>query len=118
MAIDILPDSRARETRGVTRSPLGNLVPIYCANCGCPMGDVNESMITFAFALCQPCSETYGDDAHFYKEPDHVFWARCEEATREAGLTTPEEIAREIERGGNPIATLAAEWDAKMRKIT
>jgi hypothetical protein len=118
MAFDILPDSRARETRGSIRSPLGNLIPVHCANCGKPWGKVNETDLTFAFALCDKCAETYGDDAHFYKEPDAVFWARCEEATAEAGISTPEEIAREIERGSNPIATLAAEWAAKLRKVT
>jgi len=118
MANDILPDSRAREVRGSIRSPLGNLIPVHCANCGKPWGRVNEKDLTFAFALCDKCAETYGDDAHFYAEPDSVFWARVEEASKEAGITTPEQIAAAIESGANPIATLANEWHAKLRKVT
>lgn len=116
MAFDILPDSRARETRGSIRSPLGNLIPVHCANCGRRWGMVNEKNLTFAFALCTPCSEIYGDDAHFYKEPDHVFWERCAEAMAEAHVETPEEVAALIEAGGNPIATLAADWAARVRQ--
>lgn len=37
---------------------------------------VPERMITFAFALCNSCAETYGDPAHFYLEPDSLFWER------------------------------------------
>jgi hypothetical protein len=118
MSVDILPDSRARETRGSIRSPLGNLIPVHCANCGKPWGMVNEKDLTFAFALCDACAETYGDDAHFYKEPDAEFWARCEGEQSEAGIKTPEQLAEKIMQGGNALATLAAEWDAKMRRIT
>jgi hypothetical protein len=118
MADDILPDSRARVVRGSTRSPLGNIIPVHCANCGKPWGMVNEKDMTFAFALCQPCADVYGDDAHFYKEPDAAFFARVAAETEAAGLTTPEAIAAKIEEGGNALATLAAEWDAKLRKIT
>lgn len=118
MSVDILPDCRTTVVRGVTRSPMGNLVQIYCANCGTHMGMVNEKQITFAFALCQPCADVFGHDAHFYQEPDAEFFARCAHELAEAEITTPEEVATAVEAGGNPIATLAAEWNAKMRRIT
>lgn len=118
MSDHVLPDSRARVVRDSIRSPLGNLVPVHCANCGTPWGRVNEKDLTFAFCLCTPCSEKFGDDAHFWKEPDAAFFARVAEAQQELGVTTPEDVARTIEAGGNSLATLAAEWDAKLRKIT
>lgn len=51
-------------------------IPLYCANCGRRGGMVPERMITFAFYLCDPCAETHGHPAHFYVEPDVVFWDR------------------------------------------
>lgn len=93
---DFLPESRAREKRGVVRSAEhGNLIPIYCANCGTEWGLVPEHHVTFAFALCDPCSETHGDVAHTYKEPDSVFWERVQNAERESDLS---KIAREWEK--------------------
>lgn len=118
MSKDILPDSRARVVRGSVRSPHGNLVPVHCANCGKPWGMVNEKDMTFAFALCTPCSEVFGDDAHFYSEPDEVFWARAAEAMAEHKVTTPEEVAAKIESGANSLTTLANDWQQYLRKTT
>jgi hypothetical protein len=116
MAQDILPDSRAREVRGSIRSPLGNLVPIYCANCGRRYGMVNAELIPFVFALCDTaCVEKHGHAAHLMEEPDAAFWATCAEEQAKAGVTTPEDVARLIEAGSNSIATLAADWAAKLR---
>ena len=118
MTAHILPDTRTKVVRGSIPSKLGNLIPVHCANCGKPHGMVNEHDITFAFALCDPCAEVYGHDAHFYVEPDAVHFERCAEAMREMGVSTPEELARTMSEGSNPIATLANEWHAKLRKHT
>ena len=116
MSIDILPDSRTRFVRGSTRSPAGNLVPIHCANCGKRQGMAPEHLCTFAFALCEKCAEVYGDSAHFYKEPDQVFFQRCAEAQADAGITEVEDLARALSDPSNPLAKLAAEWAAKVSK--
>lgn len=54
---DVLPDSRAREAKHVIRSPFGNLIQVFCANCGCEWGRVKEEEMTFAFVLCNRCAE-------------------------------------------------------------
>lgn len=112
MAADILPESRARFAKNVIRSPQGNLIPIYCANCGKEWGKVPEQFITFAFALCQPCADKHGDIAHTYKEPDHVFWERVENAQREAGIEemTPELLVEKLADPSSTFAKLAEEW--------
>ena len=115
--VDLLPDTRTRVLRGSTRSPLGNLIPIHCANCGKPWGMVPEKMITFAFALCDPCAETHGDIAHTYLEPDAVFWARCAEAQKNEGIESPEELKLALEDSAHPLSKLAAEWRNVLNKI-
>lgn len=85
MSVDILPDTRARVARYVIRrvdswGRVYNAVPVYCANCGHSAGDVPEENCTFAFFLCGPeannCADKWGGKAHFYTEPDTVFWDR------------------------------------------
>lgn len=72
---DLLPDSRARDGREVTRHWfLGNTVPIFCANCGKEGGRVPEENCTFAFWLCDNCVETFGPIAGTMMVPDEVFW--------------------------------------------
>ncbi len=47
LALDnILPDSRAREKRGVISVRGTSYVPIFCANCGKPGGGVSEEHCT------------------------------------------------------------------------
>lgn len=117
MSVNILPDSRTRIVRGSVPTKRGNMVPISCANCGAPRGYVDEKMCTFAFALCEPCAEQFGDDAHFYKEPDAVFWARCAEAQANEGIEEVEDLAMALSDPSNPLAKLAKEWQDKLRKI-
>jgi hypothetical protein len=119
VADDFLPESRARETRGVVRhNALGNLIPIFCANCGKEWGMVPEHHVTFAFALCDPCAEKHGDVAHLYKEPDEVFWERVRNAEAEEGVTlTPELLTKQLEDPSSVFAKLAVEWDKHVRKF-
>lgn len=114
----ILPDSRCREASGVIPTARGNAVPIYCANCGKFGGYVAEKHCTFDFYLCDPCAAVYGNDAHFYVEPDHVFWARVQEAMAEEKVTDPVEIAKAIEAGDTVFAKLAADWARHEAKFT
>lgn len=78
MSREVLPDSRARETKGVvqTKTAFGIMIPIYCANCGVEGGMVPERNMTFVFWLCQPCFESYGEIAGTMVQPDQVFWAQ------------------------------------------
>jgi hypothetical protein len=120
MAIDILPDSRTRYSRESVRGPNGiTYIPLHCANCGKKGGMVPEKMITFAFYLCQsPCAEKYGDDAHFYKEPDEVFWERVAAAELEdrGRPLTPQELVVELEDTSSVFRKLADEWLAHVRR--
>src|SRR5919109_1234508 len=90
MADDFLPDSRLRVPKASIQSPHGNLIQLYCASCGIPYGMVPEGVLgpTFAFCLCQPCADKYGDIAHLYKEPDSVFWERVREAQAEGEIAS------------------------------
>jgi hypothetical protein len=78
--VDILPDSRPRELRGAVKRDGVEMRPVYCASCGNPQGLVPVGM-TYAFFLCDTngCAEKYGNDAHFMKEPDHVFFDKARE---------------------------------------
>lgn len=122
MPVDLLPESRMRAAKSSIPSSMGNLVQIYCANCGTPYGMVPETMITFAFALCEKCAETHGDIAHTLKEPDAVFWERVNDAILEAAERERSELAqgtiildvaelyRRAEDPSSPFAKLAADW--------
>jgi NAD-dependent SIR2 family protein deacetylase len=114
----VLPDSRARDPKDVILTPEGNVVRIYCANCGTPWGRVLEQHITFAFALCNKCAETYGDDAHFYLEPDHVFWERVHNAQLETfgRILTADELRIQLDDPTTVLAKLAAEWRKTVEK--
>lgn len=114
----LLPDSRTREVRGVVRSPHGNLVQIFCANCGKPWGQVPEKMITFAFALCDACAEAYGDIAYTYKEPDEVFWARAAEVMAEEEIMSTEDLVLKVENPSVSLASLIRDWQSYVSKFT
>lgn len=73
---EVLPDSRARDPKGLIFSPMGWMVPIFCANCGCEGGLVPQENTTFAFWQCTPCSEKYPAIAGTVAIPDEVFWER------------------------------------------
>jgi hypothetical protein len=83
---------------------------------------VPEKHITFVFALCDEC-EKLGDIAHFYKEPDAVFWERVAEAEKEerAKDSWPETIEAFLRALANPssaVAKLAKEWEKHALKTT
>jgi hypothetical protein len=124
MADEILPDSRAKRPTGIVRSAQGNLVPIFCANCGKKWGLVPEKHITFAFALCDQCEEKdIAVLAHFYKEPDSVFWDRIaeaekEERAKEAWPETPEAFLKALSDPQSAVAKLARDWERHALKTT
>ncbi len=92
--MEILPDSRLKESRGIVRGQLAtssykvmlNWRPIFCANCGIGGGYVPEETLhcNFAFYLCEPCSEKLPPIEGTYVEPDVVFWEKVKAAQLEA----------------------------------
>lgn len=107
---DVLPDSRG--SAGSKQSIGGAWwIPIFCANCGASGGYVPEENMTFAFYLCNPCSEKWGAIANTYQEPDAVFFKRIELAQLEkySRLLGPLELLQELEKADSPLAKLARE---------
>jgi hypothetical protein len=96
---DVLPSSRAKESKGVVRATLSrtpsmNWVPIFCANCGKSGGFVPEENCSFACYLCDPCAEVHGEAFGHLMVPDEVFWSRVaeEQLNRYRRILTPEEF--------------------------
>jgi hypothetical protein len=119
--MNVLPDSRLRESKGVIRSPHGNLVQLFCANCGVPYGRVPEGLLgpTFAFALCQPCADKYGEIAHLYKEPDSVFWERVRAAQAEGEIAADlPGLLKQLEDPSSIASKLAGDWVRHVKSST
>lgn len=79
MTISILPDSRAKTVltaKNAVNRGGAFWVPVFCASCHKHAGHVPESGVTFAFILCDPCGEKFGDIDGVYKEPHTVFFER------------------------------------------
>lgn len=112
---DVLPDSRAREARGVVTFGSVAWVPIYCANCGADGGLVPEEGCTFAFYLCQGCADKHGPIAGTMIEPDVAFWQRMEAAQleRHGRILSPDELRQALDEPHNPLALLARESPLK-----
>jgi hypothetical protein len=107
--LDILPSSVPRESKNVKTLQGMNWIPIFCANCGCDGGYVPEANKDFAFYLCQPCADRYGNIAGTMMVPDEVFWARvkAEQLERHGRELTPQEVIEAIKDSDNPLAKLA-----------
>lgn len=110
MTGDILPDSRAKVTRGQVFRGSQTWLPIFCANCGKEGGLVTESC-TFAFWICHPCEKTYGRVTGLMRVPDSVFYDRMHEAQIEhAGRPmTHDELLQVQAEDCSPLATLMKE---------
>lgn len=101
MSIDILPNSIPREKKidnSISR-PGNQWIYIYCANCGKDGGRVLENDHDFAFYLCDPCAENYGDIPGTMMVPDELFWQKVANAQIEKydRLLTPLELAIELQ---------------------
>lgn len=109
--IHVLPDCRTKVQKNVVR--LGNLnwIPIFCANCGADGGMIPEDNHDFAFYLCIPCSEKWGNIDGVYMEPDHVFWERlqAEEMGKYGRILTLDEEVEVLKDGNSTLAKLARE---------
>ncbi len=112
---DVLPDSRAKTTRG--RQVIDGVVyvPVYCANCGAPYGGVPEDHTTFSFWLCSKCFEKHGAVANTMVVPDEVFWEKVNQAQIEkyGRLLEPNEIIRQLDDVNSTLSVLAREAPKK-----
>ena len=107
---DILPDSRARETKGCIFTPAGTWVSVFCANCGTPGGSCPEES-TFLFYLCNACFKTYGTVAGTMAVPDQAFYSRVAQEQQEAHgrALTHNELLAVVAEDASPLATLLKE---------
>lgn len=110
-SVDILPDSRARVSRGIVSVRGTNYVPIYCANCGAPGGGVPEKHMTFCFYLCTSCCEKHGSVAGTMAVPEEVFWEKVKQAQLEefGHLLSSEEVIRAVDDSNSTFAKLVRE---------
>jgi hypothetical protein len=113
VSVALLPDSYLhRSDRTVERAGVPHK-PIFCANCGKSGGLVvaDSSYSCFAFYLCEPCAETYGDiDGHFMV-PDDVFAEKVkqEQLEKYGRLLTKHEFAEALNDPHTSLAKLAKE---------
>lgn len=112
---DLMPDSRAREAKGVVRGDMGygsmNWVRVFCANCGTPYGYVPEDFCTFSCWLCTPCSDKWGDQFNTLMSPDVAMWGKIEAAMLEkfGRVLSSQEIAMLAEASNDPLSKLLRE---------
>ena len=108
---NVLPDCRAKIQKGVVRLGDLNWIPIFCANCGTDGGMVPEDNCDFAFYICIPCAEKWGNIAGVYMEPDHEFWKRVEQEqlAKYGRILSPDEQVEVLKDGNSTLAKLARE---------
>jgi hypothetical protein len=104
----VLPDSRARQTRGRIFTNAGVYVPIFCANCGVESGSCPEENMSFLFYLCQKCFETHGHITGLMVMPDEVFFQKLkdEQLASYGHYLTQDELKAVVEEDASPLATL------------
>lgn len=106
---DLLPDSRARETKGRIFTPSGAFIPVFCANCGFHGGHCPEENMTFLFYICNKCAEKYGEIAGIMFMPDEIFFEKLKQEQLESHgrYLTLEELAAVVEAdAASPLAKL------------
>mgnify|MGYP003442870282 FL=1 len=107
-APDLLPDSRAKVTRGRVFCGAQSWVPVFCANCGTDGGLCPEENMTFMFYLCNSCVGTHGEVAGTLMMPDQAFWQRVADAQMdEFGRYLNEaELSKVVEDASTPLSRL------------
>lgn len=91
----------------------GDWLYLFCANCGADGGRVQETDLPqqFAFYLCQPCADKYGQVAGTYMEPDAVFWEKVKQAQLEkfGRELEPFEVVEALKDSDHILSKLARE---------
>jgi hypothetical protein len=105
---DILPDCRAKDTKGRVFIHGSTWIPVFCANCGVPGGMCPEENMTFLFYQCDKCHEKYGAVVGTMQMPDEVFWEKCKQEQLQAygRYLNQIELATVLEQDASPLATL------------
>jgi hypothetical protein len=105
---DLLPDSRAKNTKGRIFASSGVWVPVFCANCGVDGGSCPEENMTFICWICAKCAETYGKIAGTMWMPDQVFFEKVkqEQMASYGRYLEEQELAAIVEADASPLATL------------
>lgn len=112
-SLELLPDSRLRSPKNVREHRGMMWQPLFCASCSTDKGGgwVPEppENCTFAFYLCDPCYEKYGQVAGTMVEPDVAFWERVKQAQVEefGRVLTPQETAEALKDENHILAKLA-----------
>lgn len=108
MSKDILPECRARDTKGMIFTAVGVYVPFFCGNCGKECGSCPEENMNFMFYLCPKCEETHGQLTVGMRLPDEDFWEllKQEQMNGYGHYLTQEELAKVVEEDASPLATL------------
>ena len=108
--MDILPDSRAKTTKGRVFRGSQAWVTVFCAACHREGGLVTET-VTFAFWLCRNCEDKHGAIAGTMKVPDHEFYEKMkQEQLAMAGRPlTHNELLQVVAEDCTPLATLLKE---------
>ena len=106
--MDILPDCRAKETKGRIFICGAPWIPVFCANCGGDGGLCPEENMTFMFYLCNTCAETHGQIAGTMLMPDEVFFEKLRQEQLETygRYLTQDELDRIANEGETPLAKL------------
>lgn len=104
----ILPDSRMKNPKSSKTMywpGAGNIEveEVFCANCGKRHGWVPQQNTTYAFWLCNYCSETYGTSLPGYLMPDEVYW---EKVRLETGGLTLEKVRSLMESASSLLSKL------------
>ena len=109
--MDILPDSRAKETKGRIFTQIGVWVPVFCANCGTNGGSCPEENMNFLFYLCAKCAETHGAIAGTMMMPDEIFFEKLkqEQIASYGRYLNQQELAAVVEADASPLAKLLKE---------
>jgi hypothetical protein len=110
MTQDVLPDSRAKDTKARIFTPTGTWIPVFCANCGVHGGSCPEES-TFLFYLCNACFKTYGEIAGTMAVPDKEFYDKIVQEQDETygRQLSHNELLQVVQEDSTRLATLLKE---------
>ena len=108
--MEILPDSRAKVTKGAVYEGAREWVPVFCGSCG-KEGGLVTSTCTFAFWVCRVCEKKHGEILGLARVPDAVFYERLAQEQIEAygRYLNHNELLQIVAEDSTPLATLMKE---------
>jgi hypothetical protein len=103
--MELLPDSRCRNTTSVVKIAGVNYVPIFCMNCGTHGGLVTEQGVHFVGWMCDSCQEKHPLPPGTYAIPDTDYNRKVAEEWAKAGSI--ERVIAELQNEQSSLAKLA-----------